>query len=414
MSDRPVPDRPVAGRLELDPVEQRILGSLLEKQRTVPESYPLSLNALRAACNQSTSRDPVVSYDEATVLDGLGRLRDRGLVRYLKPTGLRVVKYHQRLEEQMELDEERAALITLLLLRGPQTPGELLPRTERLLAFADREGVEEVLREMAALDPPLVHELERRPGQRDRRWVHLLDAEPPEAPEPAPVADLEQVLAAGAAARDRFVAGEYDRLAEAYGSALGDELETKPFDRWLLTRLAAEAGGGQGLDVGCGPGQVAGQLAAAGLTMTGLDLSPAMIAQARRHHPEISVVQGSFALPPMPRGGDPRDPGWSVVTAWYALVHLAPSEVPAAMSAWTRVLRRGGVLAVATHVGRDLQHPGTLFGVSTDLDFVLHDADAVIDAAQAAGLVDLEWYRRSPLPVEAQTERIYLLGHRPP
>ena len=97
----------VAERLELDPVEQRVLGALLEKQRTVPDSYPLSLNGLRTACNQSTSRDPVVAYDETTLVDTLGRLRDRALVRFVKLTGIRVVKYHQRLEEQLNLDAHR-------------------------------------------------------------------------------------------------------------------------------------------------------------------------------------------------------------------------------------------------------------------------------------------------------------------
>ena len=114
----------------------------------------------------------------------------------------------------------------------------------------------------------------------------------------------------------------------------------------------------------------------------------------------------------MPRGGDPRDPGWGLVTAWYAFVHLAPSELVPTMTAVTRVLRRGGMLAVATHVGHDLQRPETLWGVPTDLDFVLQDADAVIAAAEAAGLVDVEWYERSPLPQEAPTRRLYLLGRR--
>jgi SAM-dependent methyltransferase len=147
--------------------------------------------------------------------------------------------------------------------------------------------------------------------------------------------------------------------------------------------------------------------------MTGLDLSPAMVEQARAREPDVQVVQGSFVLPPMPRGGDPRNPGWGLVTAWYAFVHLAPSEVAPTMAALTKVLRRGGVLAVATHVGHDIEHPGELWGVSTELDFVMHDADALVAAAGAAGLVDLEWYRRSPLPQEAPTERLYLLGRRP-
>ena len=115
----------------------------------------------------------------------------------------------------------------------------------------------------------------------------------------------------------------------------------------------------------------------------------------------------------MPRGGDPRDPGWALVTAWYAFVHLAPSELVPTLTALTRVLRRGGVLALATHVGQEVRHPGAVVGVATDLDFVLHDADAVVDAARAAGLVEIEWYRRSPLPDEAATERLYLLGRRP-
>jgi uncharacterized protein YceH (UPF0502 family) len=388
------------------------LGALLEKQRTVPDSYPLSLNGLRTACNQTTSRDPVVSYDETTLLDALGRLRDRELVRFVKPTGLRVVKYHQRLEEQLGLDEERAALLTVLLLRGAQTPGELLPRVERILVFADREGVEEVLREMAALDPPLVRELERQPGQRDRRWIHLLGAEPPEAAVAVPPVDRERVLAEGAVARDRKVAAEYDRLAESYAIALGDELDGKPFDRWLLDRLAEDAAGDQGLDVGCGPAQVAGYLAGRGVIMTGLDLSAEMVAQARDLQPEVQVVQGSFVVPPMPRGGDPRDPGWALVTAWYAFVHLAASELAPTLAALTRVLRRGGWLAFATHIGNEVRHPGVLWDVPTDLDFVLHDADAVVAAAEAAGLVDLEWYRRSPLPQEAASERLYVVGRR--
>lgn len=403
-----MPDLPL-----LDPVERRVLGALLEKQRTVPDSYPLSLNGLRTACNQSTSRDPVVAYDEATIVDALNRLRDRELVRFVKPTGLRVVKYHQRLEEQLGLDAPQIALITVLLLRGPQTPGELRPRTERLHAFADRDAVESTLQELAAADPPLVRELERQAGQHDRRWIQLLGADlPPEAAEPVAAVDREAVLADGPLARDRKVAAEYDRLAEAYAIALGDDLDAKPFDRWFLEELANNAPG-QGLDIGCGPGQVAGYLAGLDMEVTGLDLSLRMIEQARELHPEISFVQGTFTVPPMPRGSDPRDPGWGLVTAWYAFVHLAESELAPMIISMAKVLCRGGYLALATHVGNEVQHPGELFGEPTELDFVLHDPEVVIAAARAAGLMDVEWYLRGPRPDEAPTRRLYLQGRRP-
>ena len=154
--------------------------------------------------------------------------------------------------------------------------------------------MESVLHPMAAADPPLVRELDRQPGQHDRRWIHLLGADQPEVVEAAPPVDLEQVLASGAGPRDRRVAAEYDRLAEPYAVALGDELEGKPFDRWLLARLAAAAVGGQGLDVGCGPGHIAGYLAERGPRMTGLDLSPNMVAQARARHPDLNVLQGKL------------------------------------------------------------------------------------------------------------------------
>jgi SAM-dependent methyltransferase len=220
------------------------------------------------------------------------------------------------------------------------------------------------------------------------------------------------VLAEGGLARDRKITAEYDRLAETYAIALGDDLAEKPFDRWFLEELANSAPG-QGMDVGCGPGQVAGYLAGLDMEMTGLDLSAEMIERARELHPEISVVQGTFAVPPMPRGGDPRDPGWGLVTAWYAFVHLAQSEIGPTMTSLAKVLCRGGYLAVATHVGDEVQHPGELFGEPTDLDFVLHDPEVIIAAAEAAGLVDLEWYLRGPLQHEAQTRRLYLQGRRP-
>ena len=139
---------------QLDEVEQRVLGALLEKERTVPASYPMTLKGLQTACNQSSSRDPVVTYDDATILDAIDRLKARGLARMVHAShGSRVVKYRQVLDENLALDqrdpdgdEDRAdgdlALLTVLLLRGAQAAGELKTRTERLHGFADREEVE--------------------------------------------------------------------------------------------------------------------------------------------------------------------------------------------------------------------------------------------------------------------------------
>src|SRR4051812_24894878 len=140
MSDLPV----------LDAAEQRVLGSLLEKQVTVPASYPLSLNGLRSACNQSNNREPVTDYDEHTVEQVGRRLKDRGLLRIVwSDTGRRTLKYHQTVDEVLELADDERAILTVQLLRGPQAPGALKTRTERLHAFADRGAVEETLRGMS-------------------------------------------------------------------------------------------------------------------------------------------------------------------------------------------------------------------------------------------------------------------------
>ncbi len=146
----------MTGLPELDTVDQRVLGALLEKQVTVPATYPLTLNALRTACNQTSSRDPVMELDEQTVVTAARALRDRGLLRIVwADTGRRVLKHHQTLDEVVPLAADERALITVLLLRGPQSPGELKPRTERLHPFADRDQVEACLQAMAARDHPL-------------------------------------------------------------------------------------------------------------------------------------------------------------------------------------------------------------------------------------------------------------------
>jgi uncharacterized protein YceH (UPF0502 family) len=158
--------------MDMSPVELRVLGCLLEKQRTTPDTYPLSLNALRLACNQSTNREPVVEYDEPTIRDALGELSRRGWVRLTSRAGSRTAKYRQLFDEALGLDEADVAVLTVLMLRGPQTLGELKQRTERLHRFASLDDLSQTLaalaeRELAALQP-------RRPGQRDDRYVQLL------------------------------------------------------------------------------------------------------------------------------------------------------------------------------------------------------------------------------------------------
>jgi uncharacterized protein YceH (UPF0502 family) len=164
-----------ADGLVLDHVEQRVIGSLLEKERTVPDTYPMTLNGLRTACNQSSGRDPVMALDEREVQGALDSLRAAGLTRVLHPShGARQPKYRQVLDEVLRLDAGERAVVTLLLLRGAQTPGELRSRSERLHAFTDLSEVEAALESLAGREQPLVAELERRPGQKEQRWIHLL------------------------------------------------------------------------------------------------------------------------------------------------------------------------------------------------------------------------------------------------
>jgi uncharacterized protein YceH (UPF0502 family) len=160
--------------MDLTPEELRVLGCLVEKQRTVPDTYPLSLNALRTAANQTTNRDPVVRYDEPTIEAALDRLRERGLVRRGVTAGSRVIKYWQLAEEQLGLDDADVALLAVLMLRGPQTPGELKGRTERLHRFDGIDDVVATLDRLAGRDEPLVTRLEREPGHKERRYAHLL------------------------------------------------------------------------------------------------------------------------------------------------------------------------------------------------------------------------------------------------
>jgi uncharacterized protein YceH (UPF0502 family) len=158
-------------------LETRILGTLVEKQRTVPDTYPLSVNALMAGCNQKTSRNPVIETSEAEIVVALDSLKDLGLVREV--SGSRVSRFEHLFEKVLGVPTQASALLTVLMLRGPQTAGELRLNCERLHRFADISSVEAFLEELAArADGALVVELPRLPGSRENRWAHLLSGQP--------------------------------------------------------------------------------------------------------------------------------------------------------------------------------------------------------------------------------------------
>lgn len=397
----------------LDAEEQRVLGALLEKERTVPASYPMTLGALRNACNQTSNREPVVDYDESGVGEILKRLRPRELVRVVwAATGRRTLKYHQVLAEHLALDDDERALLTVLLLRGPQAPGELRTRSDRLHTFADRGQVEACLTRLAQRPDPLVEELPRRSGQQDARWVHLLG--PVDAAVVTPAAtdpvDRESVLAAGGAERDARVRSSYDAVAMTYADRLVDELQGLPFETWLLDRVAAHVVGGPVVEAGCGPGHVTAYLAAAGADAFGIDLSPGMVAEARRRFPDGSYEVGDLRTLIRPVSA----PGWSAVLGWYSLVHLSGSELPGAVAALVRPLAPGGLLVLGMHAGAQVRHNACWFDVPVDLDFVMHDPETVAGIIAAAGLVDVEWYHRGPLTHRGETtQRLYVVARRP-
>jgi uncharacterized protein len=175
----------------LSSVEVRVLGCLVEKQRTTPDVYPLSLNALRTACNQSTNRDPVVDYDEPTIRKALDELGRRGWTRLASGPGSRAAKFRHLLPEALTLSDAELSLLTVLMLRGPQTPGELKQRVERLQGFDSLAEVETTLQELIGRE--LVARIGRQPGQKEDRYVQLLGGETPEATsEPVASSSLEE------------------------------------------------------------------------------------------------------------------------------------------------------------------------------------------------------------------------------
>jgi uncharacterized protein YceH (UPF0502 family) len=162
----------------IPPLEQRILGSLIEKEMTTPDYYPLTLNSLTLACNQKSNRHPVVGFSETEVMTGFDRLRRLGLTMPASSGSGRVPKYRHCLVEELHLEPEHLAILCELLLRGPQTVGELRTRAERMHPFRDLASVESALDDLKQREPPLVLRLERQPGQKECRYAHLFGEQP--------------------------------------------------------------------------------------------------------------------------------------------------------------------------------------------------------------------------------------------
>jgi uncharacterized protein len=200
--------------MDADAVEIRVLGCLIEKQRTTPDAYPLSLNALRLACNQSTNRDPVVEYEEREIKAALDRMSNRGWTRFASAASSRALKYRHLLDEALELSDAETSLLAVLMLRGAQTFGELKQRSERLHRF---DSIAEVAQTLDALTQrELVARLERRPGQKEERWAQLLGGESEGEVANAPL------QAAAPAGGDRIAAMEerLERLEGAFDELL--------------------------------------------------------------------------------------------------------------------------------------------------------------------------------------------------
>jgi SAM-dependent methyltransferase len=261
---------------------------------------------------------------------------------------------------------------------------------------------------MAERPEPLVRELELRPGQHDRRWIHLLG---PLAAEAEPIVtetvDRDAVIAEGVETRDERVRSSYDAVAETYADQLLDELDGLPFETWLLDRVIAHADGQPVIEVGSGPGHITAYLVDRGADATGIDFSPEMVAEARRRFPDHNFQVGDLRR----LGRPPTSSGWAAVLAWYSLIHLAAAELPETIAALTRPLDPGGWLVLGLHAGSEVRHVDEFFGHEVDLDYVLHDPAFVVEVVEAAGLVDVEWYLRGPITARQETtQRLYVVA----
>jgi SAM-dependent methyltransferase len=210
--------------------------------------------------------------------------------------------------------------------------------------------------------------------------------------------------------RDARVRSSYDAVASTYAEHIADELAGLPFETWLLDRVVAHAAGTPVVEVGSGPGHITAYLADNGADATGIDLSTAMVAEARRRFPGRSFEVGDLRQLARPA----TYPAWAAVVGWYSLIHLAASELPDTIAALARPLAPGGWLVLGVHAGAEVRHVDEWFGHEVDLDVVLHEPASLVELVQAAGLVDIEWFLRGPITARGETtQRLYIIGHKP-
>jgi SAM-dependent methyltransferase len=206
------------------------------------------------------------------------------------------------------------------------------------------------------------------------------------------------------------VIASYDAVATAYADSFVDELRGLPFETWLLDRVAGHAAGQPLVDVGSGPGHLTAYLADRGADATGIDVAPAMVAEAQRRFPGRTFQVGDLRRLTRPA----TSPAWAAVLGWYSLIHLAASELPDAVRALVRPLAPGGWLVLGLHAGDEIRHLTDWFGHAVSLDFVLHDPAFVVGLLDTAGLVEIEWYLRGPLTARGETtQRLYVIGRNP-
>ena len=309
---------------DLSPGEVRVLGCLVEKEATVPDSYPLTLNSLRTACNQTTSRDPVVQYSDHDVETALATLRQRGLTRTVHSTSNRATKYRHVLSEVLELDPAATAVLAVLMLRGPQTVGELKSRTERQHSFDSAEQVADVLAWLAARPTPLVRRLERQHGQKDARWVQLLS---PVSDGPSP-AEPER----GGAGRGPI---DTSTMADPYGAATAEFYDLLATGMWesfglqLLDLLNdVDPAAGPIVDVGAGTGVGLPYLTAAvpGSSIWAIEPSRAMRTALHTRMLLDDALRAAVTVVPFGMADAPLPERASAVVVSAAYGHLTDDE----------------------------------------------------------------------------------------